>query len=78
MTLEKAKEYISKKYKIIIIDVCDEKKFLETFVKREKYKKSMSNIKDKYVLNTLTECLFWNNQYNYLKCAFYKIDNQNI
>ena len=58
MTLKKAKEYIRKKYKIIIIDVCDEKKFLETFVKREKYKKSMSNIKDKYVLNTLTECLF--------------------
>ena len=75
ITLKKAKEYIRKKYKIIIIDVCDEKKFLETFVKREKYKKSMSNIKDKYVLNTLTECLFCSNQYNYLKCAFYKIDN---
>ena len=75
ITLKEAKKYIRKEYKIIIIDVCDEKKFLETFVKREKCKKSMSNIKDKCVLSTLTEYLFLSNQCHYLKYAFYKIEN---
>ena len=36
MTLKKAKECIRKKYKIIIIDVCDEKKIPRNFCKKGK------------------------------------------